>query len=81
MIKEFIGGFKEGQKLFGKTIAVIVNTILLSIIYFIGIGLTSIVAKLFGKHFLELEKKESLSSYWSELNLGKKPIKEYYRQF
>jgi len=78
-LKEFIDDLKEGQKLFGETLAIIVNSALLSLVYLVGIGLTSIIAKIFGKKFLDLnfEKK----SYWEDLNLGKKEIKDYYKQF
>lgn len=79
-MKKFIEEFKKGQKNFGETIAVIVNTILLSLVYFIGMGLTFMFAKIFKKHFLELEKDKG-DTYWSELNLSKKPLQEYYRQF
>lgn len=78
-IKGFIDGFKEGQKNFGESIAVIINSVLLSIVYFVGVGLTSIIAKLLGRNFLGLEFKEG--TYWEDLNLGKKERKEYYRQF
>ena len=78
-LKEFIDDLKEGQKLFGETLAIIVNSALLSLVYLVGIGFTSIIAKIFGKKFLDLnfEKK----SYWEDLNLGKKEIKDYYKQF
>ncbi len=80
-IKEFITGFKQGQKEFGETIAVIINSIFLTIVYFLGVGLTSIIAKISGKHFLDLKIDEKAETYWSGLNLTKKPLKEYYRQF
>ena len=67
------------MKGFGQNISMLVNTILLSVVYFIGVGLTFIFAKIFRKHFLELKLKKD--SYWSDLNLSKKKIEEYYRQF
>jgi len=78
--KQFFIGFKKGTGNFGYNIALIINTILLILVYLMGVGLTSIFAKIVGKHFLEtkLSKKET---YWSDLNLKKKPIEEYYRQF
>jgi|TARA_B100002003_G_scaffold247928_1_gene280489 amino acid permease len=79
-LKQFLKGFKKGMKIFGNNIAIIINTLLLFFVYIIGVGFTSIIAKLFRKHFLEtkLSKKDS---YWSDLNLKKKPIEKYYRQF
>ena len=78
--KQFFEGAKKGMSNFGHNIALIINTILLTFVYLIGVGLTSIFAKIFRKHFLEtkLSKKDT---YWSDLNLKKKPIGEYYRQF
>ncbi len=79
-LKQFLIGFKKGMKDFGQGIALIVNSVLLAIVYFTGVGFTAIFAKLFRKHFLDmkLSKKET---YWSDLNLKKKPMEEYYRQF
>mgnify|MGYP001558381624 CR=1 FL=1 len=77
--KEFLLGYKEGQKLFGENIAVIINSILLTFVYILGVGLTSIFAKIFNKHFLDLTINKE--TYWTSLNLSKKPMEEYYRQF
>jgi len=79
MIKKLLKDMKEGQKMFGDDIASIVNFFLLTFVYFLGVGITSIVAKISGKHFLELKRDKN--SYWSELNLGKRKKEEYYRQF
>ena len=78
-LKHFFNGFQEGIKGFSNNMSTIINFLLLSIIYLISVGFTSIVAKLFSKHFLNTKKKKD--SYWSNLNLKKKPIEEYYRQF
>ncbi len=80
VVKQFFKGFKQGMENFGKSIALTVTTVLLSFVYLIGVGSTHIVAKLFGKHFLET-KLSKKGTYWSDLNLKKKLIKEYYRQF
>ena len=78
--RRFLVGFREGMKDFGHGIALIVNSFLLAIVYLVGVGFTAIFAKLFRKHFLDmkLSKKET---YWSDLNLKKKSMEEYYRQF
>lgn len=80
-IKDFLKGFKEGQKSFGETIAALVNSVLLSIVYLLGVGLISLFAKIFGKHFLLTKIEENSKTYWEDLNLGKRPMGEYYRQF
>ncbi len=78
-IKTFLKGAKEGMSLFGQNIALIVNTFLLFMVYLVGVGMTSLIAKLVGKHFLDMKKKKD--TYWKDFNLKKKPIEEYYRQF
>ncbi len=78
-VRDFFKGLKEGMHLFGQNIAILVNSILLFIVYVVGVGVTSLIAKLMGKRFLEMGKKEG--SYWKDLNLKKKSIEEYYRQF
>ena len=80
-IKQFYVGFKIGMNNFGQNIATIVNSTLLFTVYMLGIGLTSIIARIFGKHFLETEILKKRKTYWSNLNLKKKPIETYYRQF
>ncbi len=76
---KFFKGFRKGAEEFGAGIATLVNTIILLLVYFVGIGLTSLVAKIFRKNFLEVKPQNS--SYWSELNLGKESVQNYYRQF
>ena len=80
-LKQFLGGFKFGFKNFSHSISLVVNLILLSVIYFIGVGLTLIVAKLFKKKFLDTLMEKKPKTYWSPLDLGKRPLKDYYRQF
>ena len=77
----FFKGFSKGFKDFGYNITVIINTILLFITYILGVGITSIIAKLVGKHFLETKISSKTKTYWSNLNLKKKKIDNYYRQF
>ncbi len=79
--KVFLEGVKKGQKKFGEPLAAIVNSILLSFVYFLGVGLTFIFAKLSKKHFLDLKPDKSRESYWEELNLDKEKIENYYKQF
>lgn len=79
-VKLFFNGFVAGFRKFGHAFATFVNFILLVIVYIIGIGLTSLIAKIFGKHFLNLKKKKR-PTYWEDKNLSKEPIENYYRQF
>lgn len=78
---QFFIGFKKGMQNFGHNLTLIVNSILLSIVYCIGIGITSIVAKIFRKHFLETKALAEKETYWSDLDLKTRPFEDYYRQF
>ena len=78
-IKKLFDEFMEGSKMFGELISAIINLLLLSFVYFIGVGLTSIFTKILGKKFIDV--KTVKDSYWAELNLTTQSFKEYYRQF
>lgn len=75
----FVKGFKTGFRTFGFEVTNVVNFILIFLVYFIGVGITSLVAKAAKKRFLNLKLEGK--TYWKERNLGKQDIKEYYRQF
>ena len=79
MNPQFYKGFRKGMDDFGHDIARLINTTLMAITYIIGVGITAIFAKVAGKRFLKLESKEK--TYWEDLDLEKKPMDEYYRQF
>lgn len=79
--QNFFKHFKEGMQEFGETIAIIINSILLSAVYFIGVGLTSFFAFLAKKNFLEYKLERDKHSYWEELNLSKEKKEAYYKQF
>ncbi len=57
----------------------VVNSILLTVVYFIGVGITALFAKLFGKSFLFLSGKKD--SYWDENKVGKETLEEGRRLF
>ncbi|MBU2615809.1 MAG: hypothetical protein KKC19_01775 [Nanoarchaeota archaeon] len=78
-IKQIFDEFMEGSKLFGELISSIINLLLLSFVYFVGVGLTSIFARILGEKFID--DKITKDSYWEELNLTTQSFKEYYRQF
>lgn len=80
-LKQFFKGFKKGMNKFGNGISIIINTVLLLVVYIIGVGLTSIFAKIMKKHFLERKISKDKETYWSDLNLKKQPMEKYYRQF
>jgi len=80
-MREFFAGVKYGMGLFGQNVGLIVNSALLVAVYIAGVGLTSVLGKFFGKQFIEKRVSRNIKSYWSDLNLKKRPMKEYYRQF
>lgn len=63
-----------------KLMSDIVNFLLLSAVYFAGIGSVSIIMRLFGRHFLEL-KMQNKKSNWHEYKVTKQPLEKYYRTF
>lgn len=79
-MSNFYKEIQEGMKIFGLNIGFIINTILLAVVYILGVGITSLIAKISGKHFLDMKLNKD-KSYWGDLNLKKEPIKNYYRQF
>jgi lauroyl/myristoyl acyltransferase len=79
-MKKYLISFKTGFQKFSHLIADLVNLILLAVVYFIGIGITSMVAKITGKHFLKLKKKD-VNSYWIDCQPAGKELDDYYRQF
>ncbi|MBM3233653.1 hypothetical protein FJZ19_01010 [Candidatus Pacearchaeota archaeon] len=79
-MNQFYAGFKNGMKNFGTTISIIVNSILLLLVYLIGVGLTFLFSKIFRKKFLET-KPENVKTYWKDLNLKNQKKEECYRQF
>lgn len=58
-----------------------VNFIILSVVYFLGIGLTSLFAKMIRKHFLELKKGSKSQSYWKKRNLTSEKEEDFLNQF
>lgn len=79
-IKDFFKGFRKGFKSFALKVTDVVNFILAFIVYFIGIGITSIIAKIFRKHFLDLKFKDR-EIYWVKGRPASKDIEDYYKQF
>ena len=80
MFKKIWNAIKSILEPLSKIMSSIVNFVLLSIVYFVGIRIVSVSAKLFRKHFLEL-KKQNKKSNWNEHRLEKEPLEKYYRMF
>ncbi|MDP7115951.1 MAG: hypothetical protein QF632_07040 [Candidatus Woesearchaeota archaeon] len=78
--KDFWKGCKEGFANFGHDIANIVNFILLLFVYITAIAPTKLVAKLFGKQFLDLGQ-DNKASNWVKNKITKQPYESYLRRF
>lgn len=76
----FFKGFRKGMTTFGHNIAGIINTALLFIVYVVAVMPTAWIARMTGKEFLHLKPTKE-KTYWQNLNLKKKPMEAYYRQF
>ncbi|MFH2020845.1 MAG: hypothetical protein ABIJ34_05495 [archaeon] len=76
-MKLFLKGIKKGFTGFGENLAAIINSLLLTAVYLIGIGLPSIFGKLICKKFLQMEKKDS---YWQPVQISEK-TENHYKQF
>ena len=81
MKNRFLEGFKEGATVTGRKINFLVTTLILSLVFLIGLGPSAVIAKLFRKKFFETKISKDTSTYWSKLNLESEPIEEYYKQY
>jgi large-conductance mechanosensitive channel len=79
--RQFLSGFRRGFSDFGELVTDVVNFVLLSFVYFIGVGLTALFAKASGKHFLSLGKDRKKATYWHEERIGTRQQDSYFRQF
>lgn len=66
---------------FGERTSALVNAILLTIVYICGVGTMSVLAKITGKKFLDLEIDKDQQSYWRETEKQTDTLYRYYRQF
>lgn len=66
----------------GKFVQSIVNFILLAVVYFIPLGLVSIISKtIFKKKFLDISEDKRQKSYWKNKDLGTEEMRRYYRMY
>lgn len=71
--KSIIKGFKT----LANTIQTVVNFILFTSSYIVGLGLTFLIVKVFR---IKLNSEPNNNSNWQDINIKKKPIEEYMRQ-
>ena len=80
-LKFHFAEFKKGISLFGQNISTLVNFLLLSLVYLLGVGFTSILSKILKKDFLEVKLSKDKKTYWSKLDLKKESLEKHMRQF
>lgn len=80
-VASFFVGTQEGIKSFGENIQTVVNTILLSVVYFVGVGIAWLMCKISKRRFFAGKPNQEIKTYWEILDLKKKPVEEYRRQF
>lgn len=76
--------FKEGFTDFSHLVIGIVNFVLLLMVYLLGVGPVSIIAKLFKQHFLDIKPTHLISpavSYWKDHKITKQNLENYLRSF
>lgn len=77
----FLKSVGKGMKQFGENITALINTLLLLMVYFIGVGVTALIARFIRKQFLDQKTSKEAKSYWSDLHITTEEQKKYYRQF
>ena len=76
----FFSGCKVGATEFLTAITIFNNFLLLSLAYFLGVGLSKI-ALLLATPFIKNKRHGKPDTYWSEIQIGGKPSDSYYRPF
>lgn len=70
---------KQGFLFIGETVQKVINFILLFLVYFIGVGITSLIGKLSRKSFLFIFGDKN--SYWDVNKIRKESMEESKRLF
>ena len=80
-LKSLLSEVHSLLKKFSDFITSIINVILLIPVYFIGVGFTAVIARLFKKQFLDLYPDKKRSSYWHEHPTTRQSRDTYRRMF
>src|SRR3989344_2513352 len=65
----------------GVFLSLLVNSLLLSLIYFSAVGLTSFAAKIAGKKFLDTQVLKNKHTYWKNAALQETSLEGFQRMF
>jgi hypothetical protein len=67
------------------TLAVIIGwlmtRVILLLLFYLALTPTNLIARLFGKQFLDLERDPSRKSYWNDREAKERPPADYEKQF
>ena len=78
----FFKGAYSGMKKFGSNVVEVTNCVLLIPVYFLGVGISSIILKISGKKMLNMRKPDKkIKTYWMDKEKNKLRIENFYRQF
>ncbi|MBI4142134.1 hypothetical protein HY484_04365 [Candidatus Woesearchaeota archaeon] len=78
-IRLFLKGIHHGFGRFGKSVANAVNSVLLFVMYFVGVGLAALFTKISGTKLLNFGVQRK--SHYNETIIGNESKEDYYRQF
>ncbi len=81
MEKIYFASVKDGMMFFGERTSAVVNAVLLTGVYILGVGSMSLLAKIIGKKFLELDTDVTRESYWVKKIEPPEKLQRYFRQF
>lgn len=79
-MKELLGAMWEGLKKVAKVWGKVVNTILLSIVYFTLFGLTALIVMVTGQDLLDMRPRPTASSVWHDWERKAVDVEDCLRQ-
>ena len=80
-IQLLFSGIYAGLGKFGSIVSSIINLIFLFIVFVLGIGVVSLIAKLVGKKFLTIKMDKKLNTYWQDTIMTKRKKEDYLKPF
>ena len=79
-LKSALKSFLKILEKITKPIGIVVSAILLTLVYFVVIGLAAMVGMIFRRDFID-SKKKGPDTYWKDADFSGSDIKKYYRQY
>lgn len=78
-IKKILKRIKLRLLRFQKKVTNIINSVLLFFVYFLGVGLVALVARILKKKFIQKGSLNDVDSYWTKIKKSDKD--SYYQQY